>query len=508
MMQLQKAALPSLASYHNICLPSDNVWQLPEKILQFGTGVLLRGLTDYYINHANNNGFFNGRIVVVKSTGGGHGDEFATQDNLYTHCIKGIAAGELQESYYINAAISRVINANDNWQQVMKCAANPQLQIIISNTTEVGITLLETDRIYALPPQSFPGKLLAFLYARYKAFDGSGESGMIIIPTELIVDNAVRLKDIVVQLAKINQLEDSFIHWLLSANDWCNSLVDRIVPGLLPDNDKQQLAQTFGYTDKLAIMSEPYNLWAIETDKERTQQLLSFRENNDGVIITHNIQKYRELKLRLLNGAHTFGCGLAFLCGFDVVNAAMKNETFNQFFSHLLYQEIIPCIASNHIAEQEANDFAGSVINRFANPFIQHRWITITLQYTNKMKSRCVPLIVKHYQLSSQPPAFMALGFAAYLLFMKAVLIKDNSYYGERNGETYLIQDDEAKRFYNIWSNNEAEEVVAQTLADAVLWGADLTLLPGFKSEVSGFLRQFLSGRTLMELISSITDTK
>ncbi|MGN6509028.1 MAG: tagaturonate reductase, partial [Chitinophaga sp.] len=64
--------------------------QFPEKVLQFGTGVLLRGLVDYLVDKANKQDIFKGRIVVVKSTGGDAG-AFGTQDGLFTTHIKGIA---------------------------------------------------------------------------------------------------------------------------------------------------------------------------------------------------------------------------------------------------------------------------------------------------------------------------------------------------------------------------------------------------------------------------------
>jgi tagaturonate reductase len=84
---------------------------------------------------------------------------------------------------------------------VLKAAYNPDLQIIISNTTEAGITLLMSDNIYGSPPASYPGKLLRFLLERYKAFQGCKQKGMVIIPTELIPDNAIKLKSILNELA-------------------------------------------------------------------------------------------------------------------------------------------------------------------------------------------------------------------------------------------------------------------------------------------------------------------
>ncbi len=118
---------------------------------------------------------------------------FSQQDGLFTLCVKGIEDGNKVEETIINSSISRVLSANDEWKTILACAHNPEMQIVISNTTEVGITLVE-DNIQSSPPVSFPGKLLAFLYERYKAFKGSADSGMVIIPTELIMDNGTKLR--------------------------------------------------------------------------------------------------------------------------------------------------------------------------------------------------------------------------------------------------------------------------------------------------------------------------
>ena len=134
------------------------------------------------------------------------------------------------EENIICSAISRVLSARDQWKEILALAHRPEMQIIISNTTEVGIQLVEDD-IRREPPASFPGKLLSFLYERYTAFGGSPESGMVIIPTELIADNGKKLAGIVRELALINQLEEDFLLWLERHCSICSSLVDRIVAG-------------------------------------------------------------------------------------------------------------------------------------------------------------------------------------------------------------------------------------------------------------------------------------
>ena len=142
-------------------LPQQALFELPEKVLQFGTGVLLRGLPDYFIDKANKQGIFNGRVVIVKSTDGGDSSAFEKQDGLYTVCVRGIENGEKFEENIINASVSRVLSAKNEWNKILECAHNPQLKIIISNTTEVGIELVQDD-IKRYPPVSFPGKLLYF----------------------------------------------------------------------------------------------------------------------------------------------------------------------------------------------------------------------------------------------------------------------------------------------------------------------------------------------------------
>src|SRR5450432_3985748 len=88
-----------------IDVPEEAYFELPEKVLQFGTGVLLRGLPDYFIDKANKQNIFNGRVVIVKSTSQGDADAFAKQDNLYTQCIRGIENGQRIDEVIINASV-------------------------------------------------------------------------------------------------------------------------------------------------------------------------------------------------------------------------------------------------------------------------------------------------------------------------------------------------------------------------------------------------------------------
>ena len=248
-MELSKKNLP-LIQNKELSKPGADIFSLPEKILQFGTGVLLRALPDYFVDKANRQGIFNGRILVIKSTSTGELDAFDRQDGLYTLAVRGMENGVVVDQPVICSAISRVLSAMQQWDDVLLSASNPHLQVIISNTTEVGIQFVE-ESIFKKPPDSFPAKLLAILFERYKIFNGSPKAGLVIIPTELLTDNGRKLKSVITKLAAFNKLEPSFSEWLDTHNHFCSSLVDRIVPGKPDTETKVNLEKEWGYSDDL-----------------------------------------------------------------------------------------------------------------------------------------------------------------------------------------------------------------------------------------------------------------
>ena len=480
-MKLSKKNLGKIKA-DNVIIPDESLFGLPEKVLQFGTGVLLRGLPDYFIDKANREGFFNGRIVAVKSTGIDVA-EFDARDCLYTLQVIGVENGHSVDERMICAAISRVLAAGKDWDEVLEVARSPHLQVVISNTTEVGITLKADDAVSLMPPDSYPGKLLAVLYERYKAFNGAGDCGLVIIPTELIADNGEKLRAIVLKLAALNQLEVPFISWLENHNHFCNSLVDRIVPGHPPPERRVILEETLGYQDDLSIVAEAYCLWAIAGD-EKIKNVLSFYKAHNGVVITPDIALFRELKLRLLNGSHTLCCAVAFLAGFDTVKAAMDDRVFYKFIEQLMYREIIPAMPGD-IDTETAGKFAASVLDRFLNPGIAHHWINITVQYSTKMKLRVVPLLLNHYKKKKVPPGCFVLGFAAFIRFMKVGSTGQTGCEGSANGLMYPIKDDHADLFAEAWSNPDLAKVVELILSDTRLWDNNLSLLNGFQTQVT-----------------------
>ena len=444
----------------SLSIPRDAQFQLPDKVLQFGTGVLLRGLPDYFIEKANQKGVFNGRIVVVKSTDSGDVSSFQEQDNLYTLSIRGIKNGQNIDEDIICSAISKILHANSEWSDVLNYAANPSIQIIISNTTEAGLQYVE-EKLTHEPSISFPGKLTQCLYHRYVKLGHAPESKIVILPTELLTDNGIILKKIIEKLIHFNDYPKSFGDWINEKVIFSNTLVDRIVPGKLSNEAQQILFEKYGYTDSNAIMCEPYALWAIEGGQE-VHDLLTFSTANDEIKIVPDISQFKELKLRILNGSHTLLCAKAIAEGFETVYLAMSDPIFKRYAEELIFEEILPSLPKD-IKNEDKLSFAKDVIDRFSNPNIEHKWTSIAVQYPMKLTIRVLPLLKSYRQATGISPTKMV------------ECIKEALYFLLNNEDTPM--DDISKAAINEinLSSSSTEEKVKFLLQQESIWGEDFT---------------------------------
>ena len=441
-----------------------------ERVLHFGTGGFLRGFVGHFIEAANRQNAFNGRIVAVGSTGSGRDRVYNEQDGLFTLWVRGLDQGSATSKLQLNSAFSRALSARDEWAEVLACARNPELELIFSNTTEAGIALAEGDAFAATPPRSFPAKLTRVLWERAHHFNYALDRGVVVLPCELIDDNGTRLKQLVRELALRWKLESTFTAWLDAAVPFCNTLVDRIVPGEPAQDVKADTWQRLGYQDDLLTVTEPYRLFAIEAD-DHVAARLRFADADPAVVITRDIAPYRLRKVRLLNGAHTIMVPLALLAGCRTVADAVNDARVGTFLRRVLLQELVPSVDADG-----ALVFAHHVLERFANPFIRHELMDITLQQTTKMRVRVVPSIVEYAGSHGAAPGSVVFGFAAWLLYMRDAQI-------ER-------VDAHADHVRGLWQRHpDAGAMVDAITADIELWGTDLSAIPGMRAGLCDALR-------------------
>jgi tagaturonate reductase len=374
--------------------------QLHERVIQFGSGMLLRALCVAAVDSANRAGKRApaGRIVVVQSTAEGapRARALNAQDGLYTLVERGLSGGAPVERVALIGAISRALSADSEWDAVRDATARSETQVIISNVSEAGF------RIDA----PFPTRLTDALHARFTRAPNAPP--LFVIPTELVPDNGPCLAAMVDDLA--GKYDQSFRDWLQARVRFCSSLVDRITTAPPPDQHAALEAQ-LGYRDALLTVTEPYALWAIEADPAELRA--AFPIESATVVVAPDIGFYRERKLRLLNAVHTATAPLALLAGVRTVREATAHPLFGPFLKRLLFEEIIP---ATDLPAGEARAFAHQVLERFANPWLDHEWRIIAMNQEEKFRIRLVPLIAR------RPQSSLALAAAAHLTFTRVPL--------------------------------------------------------------------------------------
>jgi len=434
---------------------------LPVRILQFGTGVLLRGLPAYFVETANRQGIFNGRIAAVKSTRTGDISALQAQDNLYTLMVRGWQNAKPVAEDFLCTAMQTIMPAATHWQHILKRAANPDTQIVISNTTEAGLQYLPEKLVPKIAATSFPGKLLQCLWHRFDCCGRARAPGMIILPTELVSDNGYLLHGFLLTLARHNDMPGSFISWIEKKVVCCNTLVDRIVPGRVNEVAQQELSEHYGYEDQHALLCEPYALWAIEGDAGIAEQV-SFAHCHSGIRISPDISMDRELKLRVLNGTHSFLCGKAMAVGFETVYEAFQEPSFQAFARNLIFEEILPSLPAI-IGAGTKNQFAEDVLDRFANPHIAHAWRSIAAQYPAKVVTRLIPLLKAYRRQRGYPPPIMT----ACLCDAMQFILDDRNF--PTDAQTTSILEAIRSDF------PEPERRLAALQTKAEIWGEDLS---------------------------------
>lgn len=457
----------------------------PIKVLQIGEGNFLRAFVDWFLQQANDKGVICTNVAVVQPREGGRVKEIEKQDGLYTVLLQGLKNGKVIKQTQVIDVLDDFINPYTNYQKYLSYASSEDLRFIISNTTEAGIVLDRKDKDFKNCPKSYPGKLLILLYKRYLHFNGDINKGLIILPCELIVKNGEQLKRVLNELAVMWKLEPKFIEWLNKANTFCNTLVDRIVPGY-PKEEIESLTSELGYIDTSIVKGEIFHLWVIEADS-KVQKEFPLNEAGLNVLFVNDLMPYEERKVRILNGAHTCMVPVAYLYGIDTVREAIENEIVGKYVKNTVFNEIIPTLS---LPKDELLQFAEDVLERFKNPFIRHELISISLNSTTKYKTRVLPSVLAYIKQNKQLPKNLLFSLASLIVFFK----------GNRNGEKIPLNDNKEflKLYKRLWETYDGtlqsiKNIVKKILSLEYHWGMDLNKIEGLEEYVSNSVYSILN---------------
>ncbi len=439
------------------------------RILQWGEGNFLRAFVDWKIDRMNEAGGLDWGVVVVRPIAGGNPHWLNEQDGLYTVLSRGVADdGSAVSEARVVGSVLKEIGAYQHWDEVMALARNPEITVVVSNTTDAGIAYVPTVKYDDAPQASFPGKMTRLLHERWKAFGSKAESGWQMIACELIDHNGDELRRIVLQHAEEWGLEPAFIAWVKEANAFYNTLVDRIVPGY-PKTEVAKLEAELGYSDPFMTATEVFHFFVIEQQPGQPDLRLPLAKHDPDTIVVPSATPYKARKVAILNGAHTALCALSLISGVETVGEAVTTKVGAKFLDRLLEEEVIPFLT---LPKDELKAFADAVLRRFANPYIRHLWYDISLNGLVKYQTRNLDRLTAYIERHGKPAPLMTLSLASWLAFYLG-RFKGSEAYPPRDSAEIIAK---VKAIGALDDGTPAgrEAMVAAYLKETAFWGKSI----------------------------------
>lgn len=449
----------------------------PVRILQFGEGNFLRAFVDWMVDIANERGVTDTSVAVVSPRFRDNAGirTLREQNGMYHVCLEGVENGELKKNCRLVKCIADAFSPATDFGRYERYILSPDLRFVVSNTTEAGIRY-EADDVLADAPATFPGKVTSMLYRRYRHFNGDPEKGLLFLCCELIEDNGSTLREYVLRHAAEAGLESGFSEWVKGACGFCDTLVDRIVPGFPADNIGEVQA-ALGFEDKLVVKGELYHVWAIGGEgAERVRRELPLHEAGLNVLFMPTVKEFRDKKVRILNGSHTGMVPVALQLGCETVLDAFGDADVSRFITEMVRREVLPMIEGD---PDELRRFADGILERFLNPSVRHMLKSISLNSLSKWEARNYPTVADFYRRRGATADYELFTFAALL----ALYAPDSGFEPDDCAA-------HVEKIREAWNDADLQATVKAIVSDGI-FNVDFEHdVPGFSAKVAGFLEE------------------
>lgn len=449
----------------------------PVRILQFGEGNFLRAFFDWMIDVANDEGITDMSVAVVSPRFRANHTIMGLQrqNGLYHVILEGVDSGSPRRTTRLVRSIADAFSPADDLDRYKAVITSPDLRFVVSNTTEAGICYDEDEQV-SLTATSFPAKITALLYHRFRHFGGDPDRGLIFLCCELIENNGSLLRDYVLRHAAEDRLGDDFIRWVENNCIFCDTLVDRIVSGF-PADSADAICEEIGYTDNLLVKGELYHLWVIGGENAAAvEKELPLHCAGLNVHFLPSVKEFRDKKVRILNGSHTGMVPVAIQLGCDTVLDAFSHPDVNAFINKMVEREVLPVIDGD---PEELKSFADGILERFYNPYIRHMLRSISLNSLSKWETRNFPTVRDQWEKNGTLADFELFSFAALL----ALYAPDSGFSPDDNpAHLQIIRD--------CWNSDDLHATVSAIVNGGIFLENIESVVPGFSAKVTCFLSE------------------
>ena len=397
---------------------------LQNRIVHFGFGAFHRAhqalLTDRVLNLQGGDwgiceiSLFSGEQLMTA---------LRAQDHLYTVLEKGAEGNHATIIGAVNDCRSATL---DGLEAVIEAFCAPQVAIVSLTITEKGycidpatgrLDVTNTRIVHDLEnptaPQSAPGILVEALHRRRSR----GLSPFTVLSCDNIPDNGHVVKNAVLGMAE--KRDPELARWVAAHVTFPGTMVDRIVPAATPDSLAEIATALGGVDDPVAISCEPFIQWVVEDN------FVAGRPDWEkvGVQLVSDVLPWEEMKLRMLNGSHSFLAYLGYLAGYEHISDCMADPHFKRAARQLMLEEQAPTL---RITDVDLAGYADSLIDRFANPALKHRTWQIAMDGSQKLPQRMLEGIRWHLK-QDRPWPLLALGVAGWMRYVSGTDERGNS---------------------------------------------------------------------------------
>ena len=456
----------------NVKQPQYDRQQLRSRIVHFGFGAFHRAhqalLTDRVLNSEGGDW---GICEISLFSGDKLMSQLRAQDHLFTVLEKGADGNQP----IIVGAVHECLNAKlDSLAAIIEKFCEPQVAIVSLTITEKGYCIdpatgkldVQNERILhdlenPTEPHSAPGILVEALHRRRER----GLTPFSVLSCDNIPDNGHVVKNAVLGMAQKRSPE--LAEWIAEHVSFPGTMVDRIVPAAT-DASLAEIADVLGVDDPCAISCEPFIQWVVEDNFVAGRPAWEVA----GVQLVQDVLPWEQMKLRMLNGSHSFLAWLGYLSGFAHISDCMQDEALRQAARQLMLTEQAPTL---RITGVDLDAYADSLIDRFTNPALQHRTWQIAMDGSQKLPQRMLEGIRVHLQRGTPWP-LLALGVAGWMRYVSGV---------DDAGQAIDVRDPLSDKIRAIVDSSTEQTRVQALLGLSEIFGEDLPQDAGFVDAVS-----------------------
>ncbi|MFH0474774.1 mannitol dehydrogenase family protein [Kluyvera ascorbata] len=338
------------------------------------------------------------------------------QDNLYTVAEMSADAWTARVVGVVKEALHAQV---DGLETVLAKMCEPQVAIVSLTITEKGYChspatgqlMLDHPFIVAdlqnpHQPKSAPGVIVEAL-ARRKA---AGLPAFSVMSCDNMPENGHVMCNVVCAYARA--VDAGLADWIESHVTFPSTMVDRIVPAVTPET-LDKIEQLTGVRDPAGVACEPFRQWVIEDNFVAGRPAWE----KAGAELVSDVIPFEEMKLRMLNGSHSFLAYLGYLAGYQHINDCMGDENYRRAAHDLMLKEQAPTLKVQNV---DLARYADLLIERYTNPALRHRTWQIAMDGSQKLPQRMLDSVRWHLADNSSF-ALLALGVAGWMRYVGGV---------------------------------------------------------------------------------------